>query len=117
MNDEIEEICLLIALNVLFGEAESNRDKTLLRDVLANELVFRRANGSVVTKDEYRTELEKSENAFEFLYSENIKLRLKTKMRWCRSSCGRKKNAAKKSLKETFAICGFSTAVIKIGNV
>ena len=43
MNDETDEICRLIGLNVLIGEAELNRNENFLRDVLADELVFRRA--------------------------------------------------------------------------
>ena len=77
MNDETDEICRLIGLNVLIGEAELNRDESFLRDVLADELVFRRANGSIVTKDEYLAELIKTENIYEYLHSENIKAQVK----------------------------------------
>ena len=77
MNDETDEICRLIGLNVLIGEAELNRDENFLRDVLADELVFRRANGSIVTKDEYLAELKKPENTYEFLTAENIKAQVK----------------------------------------
>ena len=77
MNDETDEICRLIGLNVLIGEAELNRDENFLRDVLADELVFRRANGSIVTKDEYLAELKIPENTYEYLHSENIKAQVK----------------------------------------
>lgn len=77
MNEATDEMCRLIGLNVLIGKAELNRDEKILREVLANDLVFRRANGSVVTKDEYLSELIKPENTYEFLHSENIKAQIK----------------------------------------
>lgn len=77
MDEEIDEICRLIGLNVLIGEAELNRDENFLRDILADDLVFRRANGSVVTKREYLEELVKPENTYEYLYAENIRSQVK----------------------------------------
>ncbi len=76
MDKETDEICRLIGLNVLIGEAELNRDEKFLGDVLADDLVFRRANGTIVTKMEYLEELIKPENTYEYLYSENIKARI-----------------------------------------
>lgn len=63
----------LINLNKQIGEAELRRDETFLRDVLADELVFRRASGAVVTKEEYLAELIKPENTYEYLESENLR--------------------------------------------
>ncbi len=77
MDEETDIICRLIGLNVLIGEAELKRDKKFLGDVLADELVFRRANGTVVTKDEYLSDLEKPENTYEYLFSEDIRAQVK----------------------------------------
>jgi hypothetical protein len=77
MDKETDEICRLIGLNVLIGEAELNRDENFLREVLADELVFRRANASIVTKDEYLADLIKPENIYEYLVAENIKAQVK----------------------------------------
>lgn len=77
MDEETDEICRLIGLNVLIGEAELHRDEDFLRGNLADELVFRRANGSVVTKEEYLDELMKPENTYEYLVAENIKSQIK----------------------------------------
>jgi hypothetical protein len=77
MDEETDEICRLIGLNVLIGEAELKRDENFLREVLADELVFRRANASVVTKDEYLADLIKPENSYEYLIAENIKAQVK----------------------------------------
>lgn len=77
MDDETNEICRLIGLNVLIGEAELNRDEDFLSGVLSDELIFRRANGSIVSKEEYLTNLMKQENTYEFLHSENIKAQVK----------------------------------------
>jgi hypothetical protein len=40
-------------LNVAIGTAEKEHDVEFLRDVLHDDLVFRRADGTVVGKDEY----------------------------------------------------------------
>ncbi|CAN5806383.1 hypothetical protein BH20ACI4_BH20ACI4_12110 [soil metagenome] len=77
MDDETDEICRLIGLNVLIGEAELKRDENFLREVMADEIVFRRANASVVTKDEYLADLIKPENIYEYLVAENIKAQVK----------------------------------------
>lgn len=78
MNEKTDEICRLIGLNVLIGDAELNRDENFLREVLADDLAFRRASGAVVTKDEYLSELIKPENTYEYLRSENIKAQINT---------------------------------------
>lgn len=77
MDDETDEICRLIGLNVLLGEAELKRDEIFFREVLADDLAFRRANGTVVTKEEYLTDLMKPENTYEYLNAENIKAQIK----------------------------------------
>lgn len=64
---------VLVRLNRQIGEAELKRDEKFMREVLADELVFRRANGKIVTKDEYLSELMKPENSYELLRTENIK--------------------------------------------
>jgi glyoxylase I family protein len=45
-------------LNVAIGAAEKEHDLDFLREVLHDELVFRRADGTVVGKDEYLRSLE-----------------------------------------------------------
>jgi glyoxylase I family protein len=47
----------LRALNLEIGEAERNHDVDSLRDVLHDELVFRRADGILVGKDAYLADL------------------------------------------------------------
>ena len=76
MDEETDEICRLIGLNVLMGEAELSRDESFLRAILADDLVFRRANGAVVTKEDYLSELIKPENTYENLSAENIKAQI-----------------------------------------
>ena len=76
MNQESNAIDLLERLNAQIGEAELRRDENFLRDVLADDLVFRRASGKVVTKDEYLTELVKPENKYDYLISEDINVKL-----------------------------------------
>lgn len=73
MDEKLDEICRLIGLNVLIGEAELNRDENFLREILSDDLVFRRANGDVVTKEIYLSELANPENTYEYLRAENIK--------------------------------------------
>jgi hypothetical protein len=68
-----EAISFLEQLNAQIGEAELGRDEAFLRSVLADELVFRRASGKVITKEEYLTELMKPENTYDYLISENTK--------------------------------------------
>jgi hypothetical protein len=67
-------ISYLEQLNIRIGEAEFSRDADFLNDILADELVFRRANGTIVTKEFFLTELKKLENTFTFLHSEDIKV-------------------------------------------
>jgi len=55
-------------LNERIGKAESEGDEEFLREVLADELVFRRASGKVVTKEEFLAEVQK--NKFERKSSE-----------------------------------------------
>lgn len=63
-----------IDLNRKIGEAEFTRDDAFLRGVLSDELVFKRASGAIVTKEEYLTELKKPENTYEYLFSEDIRV-------------------------------------------
>jgi hypothetical protein len=62
----------LESLNRKIGEAELMRDAAFLGEILAGELVFRRAGGKVVTKEEYLADLIKPENTYEYLESNNI---------------------------------------------
>jgi Domain of unknown function (DUF4440) len=61
-------------LNVRIGDAEMRRDELFLKNILADELVFRRASGKIVTKDEYLAELVKPENTYEYLVSEAVEI-------------------------------------------
>ncbi|HEY8561395.1 MAG TPA: nuclear transport factor 2 family protein [Pyrinomonadaceae bacterium] len=47
----------LIEINERIGDAEQNADAGFLRRALADELVFRRASGKIVTKDEFLADL------------------------------------------------------------
>jgi hypothetical protein len=67
MMDEAE----LVRLNEQIGAAEQNGEAEFLRGVLAEELVFRRASGSVVSKEQYLADVTK--NMFE-RESKNIKV-------------------------------------------
>src|SRR5262249_29143252 len=49
----------LRTLNLEIGRAERERDRAFLAEVLHDELVFRRANGSIASKVEYLDELER----------------------------------------------------------
>ena len=47
----------LVRINKQIGEAEQEADETFLRRVLADELVFRRASGKVVSKEVFLADL------------------------------------------------------------
>ena len=63
----------LVRINEQIGEAEQTADEKFLREVLADELVFRKASGKVVTKEEFLADL--TNNRFE-RESKNIKVTL-----------------------------------------
>ena len=54
-------------------ETEKRRQENFLNDVLADDLIFRRASGKVVNKMEYIADLLKPDNTYEYLISENVK--------------------------------------------
>jgi hypothetical protein len=60
-------------LNERIGKAESEGDEEFLREVLADELVFRRASGKVVTKEEFLAEVQKNKSERQ---SKDIKVNL-----------------------------------------
>ena len=72
--DNTRIIEFLEQLNIRIGDAELRRDELFLRNILAPELVFRRASGKIVTKSDYLAELVKPENTYEYLESENVKV-------------------------------------------
>src|SRR5687768_8662156 len=73
MNDDKQE---LIAWNLQIGRAELARDVKFLSSILADSLVFRRANGKVADKKTYLEELEKAENTYEYLQSDDLSVSL-----------------------------------------
>ncbi len=66
----------LTQLNVAIGEAEKQRDKDTLDQILANDLIFRRVSGVVVDKATYLEELLKPENTYNHLCSEVVDVNL-----------------------------------------
>jgi ketosteroid isomerase-like protein len=64
----------LKALNEEFSEAEKRRDERFFRDVLAKDLVFRRANGSRINKNEYLEALEDPQNTYDHLASHDLEV-------------------------------------------
>jgi hypothetical protein len=63
----------LKTINERIGEAEQTADEEFLRQVLADELVFRKAGGSVVTKQQFLADLAKNNFARE---TKNVKVTL-----------------------------------------
>ncbi len=63
----------LIELNMRIGEAEKQRDEDFLKRVLSDDLIFRRASGKIVNKQEYLESLKNPANTFDYLYSEDVK--------------------------------------------
>jgi hypothetical protein len=58
----------LIDLNIKIGEAEKCRNKHFLKRILADDLIFRRANGKVVNKRKYLADLVKPGNTMNILF-------------------------------------------------
>jgi Domain of unknown function (DUF4440) len=63
----------LTALNIKIGEAEKQRDEAFLECVLADDLIFRRANETVVRKKAYLEALQDAANTFDYIISEDVK--------------------------------------------
>jgi hypothetical protein len=62
----------LLRLNERFAEAEKGRDEDFFRSVLADDLVFRRANGTRVGKTQYLQGLVDARNRYDRLEAENV---------------------------------------------
>lgn len=62
----------LIELNSKIGEAELKRDTIFLAGILADDLRFRRANGTIVEKATYLAGVQDPANIYDYLYSENV---------------------------------------------
>jgi len=62
----------LIDVNIKIGEAEKQRDAVYLSTKLADNLRFRRANGTIVDKETYLADLQDLNNTYEYLYSEDV---------------------------------------------
>jgi hypothetical protein len=63
----------LIERNIRIGESERLRDEDFLNAVLANDFIFRRADGEVVNKEKYLADLRNPNNTFEYLISDDLK--------------------------------------------
>jgi hypothetical protein len=64
----------LIELNIKIGEAELKRNAIFLAGILADDLKFRRANGTIVDKTAYLTGVQDPANIFDYLYSEDVQV-------------------------------------------
>ncbi len=62
----------LVDLNIKIGEAEKQRDEGFLGSILADDLKFRRANGTVVDKVTYLAGVQDVNNTYEYLHSEDV---------------------------------------------
>ena len=64
----------LVDLNLKIGEAEKQRDVNFLSSVLADDLAFRKANGTVVNKKQFIEYLEKGKITYDCLLSSDIEV-------------------------------------------
>ena len=62
----------LSGLNEGFAEAERRRDERFFRRALAKDLVFRRADGARVDRDEYLRALRDEKNTYDYLMPEEL---------------------------------------------
>lgn len=62
----------LIDLNIKIGEAETQRDEGFLSGILADDLRFRRANGTIVDKATYLAGVQDINNTYEYLHAEDV---------------------------------------------
>lgn len=67
----------LIELNRRVGEAEKNRDDWYLSEIMADDLVFRRANGDIVDKQDYLNGIRDKKNTYSLLESVDIEPKIK----------------------------------------
>lgn len=63
-------------LNIKIGEAEKNGDVEFLESILAENLIFERANKNVVNKEEYLAALSSGARTYESLVTDQIKVGL-----------------------------------------
>lgn len=75
MYNQNDEQAALIELNKRLGAAEKARDETFMRDVLADSLMFRRANGSIVDKACFLDGLKDPANTYDRLDVDDIEVR------------------------------------------
>lgn len=73
MNNSKTDEALLIEFNERIGHAEKARDDQFMRDILADTLRFRRADGTVVTKAKYIKELLNPKRTYSRLEVSEIK--------------------------------------------
>jgi hypothetical protein len=62
----------LIELNCRVGEAEKGRDDRYLSEILADDLVFRRANGDIAGKQDYLNGIRDLNNSYSRLEATSI---------------------------------------------
>jgi hypothetical protein len=62
----------LVERNKRIAQAEKDRDTGFLREILADDLYFRRANGQVVDKQTYLQSIESPENTYEQNEAEDV---------------------------------------------
>lgn len=66
----------LTQLNIGIGEAERQQNINTLGQILADDLIFRRASGIVIDKATYLEDLKNPENTYNYLCSEVIDIKL-----------------------------------------
>jgi len=71
-NDDMQQT--LKDLNAKICRAEMERDAAFLTSVLADDLVFRRAGGAQVTKQEYLKGLQNLDNTYDYVHCDEIEV-------------------------------------------
>lgn len=64
----------LVDLNKGIAKAEMERDIPFLTEHLAENLVFRRASGAVVSRETYLCDLQSPDNSYDFIHCEDIEV-------------------------------------------
>jgi len=67
----------LVDLNHRIGEAEKNRNENYLTEILADDLVFRRANGDIAFKQDYLQGIRDPDNTYSRLESSDIEAKIR----------------------------------------
>jgi ketosteroid isomerase-like protein len=74
--DALSEERQLTELNLKIAEAERSRDEAYLESVLDNALIFRRADGTRATKEQYLAGIRNPENTYSNVQANDIEVLL-----------------------------------------